>query len=584
MTFHGKTRFMIVAVAAVALAGVAELADARGGGRGGGGGGARGGGGFSRGGGGYSRPSYSGNGSVRYSSSRSSYSRPTSPSYSRPTTPSYSRSNQPVAAPRPAGGSFAKPVAPAYRRPSSPGVRTPTAGAISRSGTPSYRPTNTGSIVQPKTITTPGGATISGIRGPAGGGAVGIKGPEGGTGGAIRGPGGGGVAGIRGPDGGAAGAIRGPGGGGAAGIKGPDGGAAGVIRGPGGGGAAGIKGPGGGAAGAAWGPGGRGVAGARGPHGGTVVTRLPAGAAHYPWNGYDYWHVGFGWWRPCWVGESVYYGWVYPPIGYYYPQLPGEYSTVVINNTTYYESEGVYYQEGEQDGKKGYLVAEEPAGVDAPEAKNPFEVLKSMCDYVARLDKFSVVVDTTTDKMTESGDKVQLSGRRIMDVSRPDRFAVDVTGDNGARRLVYDGKTVSLYDHSAGIYSVIPMPNTIDATLDTLATNYGAVVPLADLMYKDLYDRIVEVASTGQYLGPQKVNDTDCHHLAFAFEAADCEVWIEAGDKPVLRRITIDYRDEAARSRYAGDVVGWTASPSFTAETFAFAPPGSAKQVQIAPR
>jgi len=311
---------------------------------------------------------------------------------------------------------------------------------------------------------------------------------------------------------------------------------------------------------------------------------LPAGAVRYPWNGYDYWHVGFGWWRPCWVGESVYYGWVYPPIGYYYPELPDDYSTVVINNTTYYESEGVYYQQGEQGGKKGYVVAEEPAGVDAPADKNPFEVLKSMCDYVARLEKFSVVVDTTTDKMTESGDKVQLSGRRIMDVSRPDRFAVDVTGDNGARRLVYDGKTVSLYDHSAGIYSVIPMPNAIDATLDTLANNYGAVVPLADLMYKDLYDRIVEVASTGQYLGPQKINDADCHHLAFAFEAADCEVWIEVGDKPVPRRITIDYREETGRSRYSGDVVGWTASPSFAAETFSFVPPSSAKRVQIAPR
>lgn len=622
MIFCRNPRLMIIAMVAVALVGLAELADARGGGRGGGGGGGGyrgGGGGGTRGGGGggFSRPSYSGSGSIRYSPSGSYRSQPSTPSYSRPTTPSYARPSTPISSQRPAGGSVARPSTPTYRppstyRPSSPVAAqrptTPSGSYITRAAPSDYRPSGSGSIIHHGTITTPGGATIGGIKGPGGGGAIGIKGADGGTAGVIKGPGGGGAAGIKGPDGGAAGVIKGPGGGGAAGIKGPEGGAAGAIRGPGGGGAAGIvgpggaaagairgpagggavgvRGPGGGAAGAVWGPGGRGIAGARGPYGNRVITTLPGGAIHYPWHGYDYWRAGFVWWRPCWIGDSVYYGWIYPPIGYYYPSLPSEYNTTIINNTTYYESEGVYYQEGEQDGKKGYIVAESPAASETPaggEGENPFVILKIMCDYVAGLEKFSAVANTVMDKVGDNGDKVQLSGRRIMDVSRPDRFAVDVTGDNGTKRGVYDGKTVSLYDHTKKLYTVIEVPNTIDATLDKLAQDYGVVVPFEDLMYKDLYARMESVVATGQYLGLHTVNDVKCHHLAFTTDGADCEVWVEAGNKPVPRKVAIDYRNNAARSRYSAEIVGWSEAPVFTAETFNFRLPDDAKRVEIAP-
>ena len=584
MTFQKHQWLAIVGTLAIALITGTTTTFARGGR--GGGGGFRGGGG-SRG-GGYSRPSYSGSGSVRYSSPSRSYSRPTTPSYSRPSTPSYARPSAPSVSPRPAGGSSA-------------------GSAVARRSTPTYSPGNNGSLINHGTITTPGGSTIGWvnppgkggavgikgaeggaagtIRGPGGGGATGIKGPDGGAAGTIRGPGGGGAAGIKGPDGGAAGAIRGPAGGGAAGIKGPGGGAAGAIRGPGGGGAAGVVGPRGGAAGAVWGPGGHGIAGVRGPYGGRYVTTLPNGAFHYPWHDHDYWCFGFTWYSPCWVGDSVYYGWAYPPVGYYYPSLPPEYNTTVINNTTYYESDGVYYQEGEKDGKKGYVVAEAPEGTESsqPQGENPFKILKAMCDYVAGLKTLSMVANTTTDEIGASGEKVQISARRAVNVSRPNKIAGDTVGDKGERRVVYDGKTISMLDRTKNAYSVIKVPDTIDATLDVLAANYGITLPLADLLYSNLYERLEARTSAGQYVGLHEVNGLKCHHLAFLSQTVSWEIWVEAGDKPVPRKITIDYGQDAARSRYSADIFAWTGSPTFTPATFEFRLPGVAKKIEIAP-
>lgn len=390
--------------------------------------------------------------------------------------------------------------------------------------------------------------------------------------------------GISGAGGGTAGAIRGPGGGGAAAIQGPRGGTAGAIRGPGGAGAAGVRGPYGGAAGAIRGPGGNWAAGAWGHRGGGWVTNLPDGAFHYgDWHGGDYWCFGFSWYTPCWVGDSMYYGWAYPPVGYYYPSLPPEYNTTVINNTTYYESEGVYYQEGEKDGKKGYVVAEAPPGTESsrPPGENPFAILKGLCDYLAGLQALSLVVNTTADELGPSGEKVQIYSRRAINVSRPDKVAVDASGDKGERRVVYDGKKISMLDRKQNAYSVIQAPDTIDAALDMLAGDYGIALPLGDFLYTNLYDRLEAGTSAGQYVGLHEVDGLRCHHLAFLTQTVSWEIWIETGDKPVPRKIAIDYGQGAARSRYSADVFAWTGSPTFAPATFDFKLPSIVKRVEI---
>ena len=388
--------------------------------------------------------------------------------------------------------------------------------------------------------------------------------------------------GVAGAGGATAGAIRGPGGSTAAGIRGPGGGAAAGIAGPGGGGAAGIQGSGGRSAGAVWGPNGGIVAGARGPYGGFVTGRLPDGAVHYPWGGSDYWHAGYAWYSPCWIGDDAYYAWAYPPVGYYYPELPPDYSTIVIGDSSYYCSEGVYYQEGEKDGQKGYVVAELPEGKEAPKGKDPFKILKSMCDYLDGLKDFRAEANTTSDDVLASGERVQLAARRTIFVSRPDKVAAYVTGDFGEKRLVYNGQTVSMYDRKKNVYTVIAVPDTINGAMDTLANDYGIVVPLEELLYQNAYGRLVAHAAAGQYLGLHRFGSIDCHHLAFATDALDWEIWIEAGDKPLPRKVTISYKQYPGNPRYTA-VIAWKESASVASGMFEFTPLSGTQRIDIAP-
>jgi hypothetical protein len=168
-------------------------------------------------------------------------------------------------------------------------------------------------------------------------------------------------------------------------------------------------------------------------------------------------------------------------------------------------------------------------------------------------------------------------------VSRPGKAAVDVTGDNGSRRVVYDGESVWMLDRTKNLYTVVQVPNTIDAALDTLARDYGIVVPLEDLVYKDLYGRVEARVSAGQYLGLHLVDSLKCHHLAFSTDTSSFEIWIDAGEPPIPRKITIDYGKDAARSRYAAEILGWTGSPTFREGTFVLKLPEGAKRFELAP-
>ncbi len=548
----------------------------------------RGGGGGARGGGIRSSPSISGRSSRGSGTSMPAYQRPTapvpSPAVNRPTPPS------PTVRPSvsPTGGTLPQ-------RPSGGEMPARNSGSViyDRSGGAYPRPSQP-SVGDYRHIDGPrGGEAVIGrgpdggggvvIKGPDGGGGAVIKGPDGGGGAVIKGPDGGGGAVIKGPGGGGAAVIRGPGGGGGAAIKGPDGGGAAVIKGPGGGGAAVIKGPDGGGAAIARGPGGvvaggiRGpegyyVAGIRGPHGGQVFTNIPPGAIVI---GGGFWRHGYWWYHAYWHDDDWYYEWVYPRIGFWYATLPPSCTIIVIEGDTYYVGDGVYYKEGEEDGKRGYVVAEVPKGA----APDPYEVLKRACDFLGRLERLTVAAYVTTEEVFDADTKVSVSSERQLTVERPDKFAGDMVGDAGSRLVVCDGKTLTLLDRNRSIYTDFPVSGAIEDVLDRMAKERGTTFPLLELAHRQVYDRLVARTTSGRYLGLHKVGDVPCHHLAFAQENQDCEVWIEAGERPFIRKVVVIHREAPQRPRFTALLDSWATPASLPQETFRFQPPPDAAKV-----
>lgn len=544
---------------------------------------------------------------------------PSSPSISqpktRPSTPSYSRPSSPsVAQPatRPSTPSTSQPAT----RPSAPAVSTqPAPQPATRPATqPAYgstqRPSNSGSLLNSGTTTSRGtyqyptqqpgrgesgswttqrGSEVHWATGSEGGRGVVVEGAGGVTRGAVQGPGGGTAAGVsgpegraaagyRGPAGGSGGAVRGPEGGSAGYVRGPAGGGAGYVRGPEGGGAAYARGPGGQAAAAVRGPEGYYVAGTRGPHGNEVFTNLPPGAVHYTAGG-CYYH-GYYWYSPYWHDDDCYYEWVYPPVGFYYVSLPPQHTTIIISKTTYYVSDGVYYAEGERNGQKGFVVVEIPQEVQTP---NPREVLKSMIDYLGMLPYAGVMAEVVTEEVLPSGTKIQVASQRLLTLSRPDKFVATVKSDGEEKVYLYDGKQMVLFHRQKNVYGVLEAPGTIDATLEKVAQDYNVSAPLMELFNKGIYPKLAALLKSADYVGLSQLGGTECHHLAFTQDAIDWEIWIQTGDRPLPRRLTVTYRLLPGAPRFSADLTLWDLSTKPAAEVFRFEPSAGAAKVPLTP-
>ena len=311
-----------------------------------------------------------------------------------------------------------------------------------------------------------------------------------------------------------------------------------------------------------------------------MLTNLPSNYRPINYGGHNYYNYGYGWYQPYWHGNSIYYGWMYPPLGYYYPALPKGYRTVVVAGTTYYYADDVYYVVGEKDGKSGYVIAEAPKDDQTP---NPFDVLQQMGQYMDQTQNWTFKISTTADEILDSGQKIQVSRQRKFYVSRPNKLAVQFQDDGQGKRVVYNGKTVTMFDPAKNMYVRLEMPDTIAATLDTLAKDYGKSLPLADLLYRDPAKGLSAKAKTGQYLGLHAVDGDNCHHLGFIQEGIDWEIWISAGDKPIPRKFSIVYKQQPGSPRYVAKISQWTIMKSAPASLFELKLPADAKQIEMLP-
>jgi hypothetical protein len=200
----------------------------------------------------------------------------------------------------------------------------------------------------------------------------------------------------------------------------------------------------------------------------------------------------------------------------------------------------------------GALASATAAAAQAPPAAQPSErarprrvdarteeIMKKMSAFLAQAQRFALEAEEALDEVSDNAPRLQLSNVRRIAVVRPDRFAADATGDTLNRVAVYDGRTLSLLDKARNAYVTAAAPSTLDAALDAAAEKLGLVFPLGDLVYSDPYSVLMEGVLYGEYRGIHQAAGVACHHLAFTQEAIEWQIWIEAGDEPLPRKLLI---------------------------------------------
>jgi hypothetical protein len=210
------------------------------------------------------------------------------------------------------------------------------------------------------------------------------------------------------------------------------------------------------------------------------------------------------------------------------------------------------------------------------------KILRQACDVLAASKQFTFTAHSIVEQSLRNGQKVQFAKNMKASVRRPAGLEATVAGDLEDQRLQYDGKRLGIFLGRDNVFgTAADVPATNDATLDLLAEKYGLVIPLADLVFADPYKVLTERLMAGEYLGKGYVDDDVCHHLAFRQDTVDWEVWILAGDKPLVRKIVITYKNLPSWPQYTAFLSDWNLAASLPERTFTPAAPAGAKEVPL---
>jgi hypothetical protein len=224
--------------------------------------------------------------------------------------------------------------------------------------------------------------------------------------------------------------------------------------------------------------------------------------------------------------------------------------------------------------------AQSPAASSAPAIEpGAIAALKRMGAYLRSLESFQVDAVTTDEKVLDDGQKILTDGTVRVLARMPNRLYAEVSNDRHDRTYVYDGKTFTLVARRVDLYAQIEAPPTIAQLSDKLEADYGFSVPLVDLFRWGGPHWSPDDIKGAIDVGPGVVLGTTCRHYAFRQADVDWQVWLQAGDFPLPRRIVITTRTDEARPQHSATYT-WNLAPSFSEDIFAFrAPLGTGRVV-----
>jgi len=222
-----------------------------------------------------------------------------------------------------------------------------------------------------------------------------------------------------------------------------------------------------------------------------------------------------------------------------------------------------------------------PAAKPEAATPDPGKILQQACEFLKAAKQFTFKAEVTDDRVYTAGKKLQYAFDLEAYVQRPDKLRVNAAGDLENKQFFYNGKTITLYDKSHNHYAVMEAPATIDEAMEKADKEYGLRVSLADLAESQTHALMTKGVKHALYVGEGLVRGVKCHHLAFDKDDIQWQIWIDAGEKPLIRKLLINQKMLAASPQWTAYLTDWNFSPQLADNLFAFTPPQGATKTKF---
>lgn len=197
-------------------------------------------------------------------------------------------------------------------------------------------------------------------------------------------------------------------------------------------------------------------------------------------------------------------------------------------------------------------------------------VLQDMSYYMGSQYEYTYKADMMFDDVLESKQKIQYNAEETVYLKKPDKFYVGYVTDLGGYRLWYDAGQATLLEVPLNDFSLATLPSSVDQALNKLKEEYQFTPALSEFLFIDTYKVMTADVISGAYFGISKVMGANCHHLVFVEKDIDWQIWIEAGKRPVPRKLVITYKNMAESPQFIALIKDWVFGKPIT--NFAFKP------------
>ncbi len=196
--------------------------------------------------------------------------------------------------------------------------------------------------------------------------------------------------------------------------------------------------------------------------------------------------------------------------------------------------------------------------------------------------EFSFQARTIRVYADQNGELLHIAHTFKVTMRRPDRLLVDGTGDDGPRKLIYDGKTTVLVLDDGKKYVSLPVPPTIDGMMQVVMGHFGVDFPLADFLTAAPSKAFLTGVTAGRQVNMVTIDGVQCRHLVFSQPPGiELELWLENSDQSLPRRLIVTYRSLPDKPNFVAEMSDWNFSVHPSDAEFTFEPPQGAERLQL---
>jgi hypothetical protein len=203
-----------------------------------------------------------------------------------------------------------------------------------------------------------------------------------------------------------------------------------------------------------------------------------------------------------------------------------------------------------------------------------------------RAEQFSFQAQTIRVYADTNGQLLHIFHTMKVVVHRPNRLLVDVTGDDGSRKLVFDGKNALIYIADQNKYASIPVPEgTISAMMEQVMGRLGVDFPLADFLTDAPNKAFLTGVTSGKVVNIISIDGSPYLHLLFSQPPGiELELWLAKNEQSLPRRLIVTYRNVAGQPSFIALFSDWDFNIHPADADFSFQPPANAAQLQLKPQ